>query len=252
MDRNLFVDHLDALLDVQRFEDYGPNGLQVEGRSKIARVALGVTACQALLDAAVGWKADALIVHHGLFWRSSATFRVERSLRRRLSTLLAAEMSLLAYHLPLDAHPDLGNNAGLARRLGGIEIEPAFGAGGQTIGIRARFESPRDAGVVFASIAGMLGRDPLVIDGGPPSVSTFGVVTGAAPRSVEEAARLDLDLFITGEASESVTHLAREEGIHFVAAGHHATERFGVQALGEFIAKEYGLTTRYFEIPNPV
>jgi dinuclear metal center YbgI/SA1388 family protein len=252
MKRSDLVALLDQLLVPGEVRDYGPNGLQFEGRDEVRRVALGVTACQALLDKAAGWDADAVLVHHGLFWGSSAGTRIVRSLRARLARLFEADMSLLAYHLPLDRHLEVGNNAVLARRLGAELVEAAFEMDGATIGVVARLPEPVALDEMTRRIARETGRDPLVAAGGPGRVESFGVVTGRAPDLVGQAALAGLDLFLTGEPSEPAVHLAREEGIHFVAAGHHATERFGVQALGAWLEEEAGLETRFFEIPNPV
>ncbi|MDQ7006642.1 MAG: Nif3-like dinuclear metal center hexameric protein [Acidobacteriota bacterium] len=250
--RNEVVDYLETYLEPGAVQDYCPNGLQVEGRESIQRLAVGVTACQALIEAAAAWRADALLVHHGIFWNSARGVRVERSLRRRLEGLLRAEINLLAYHLPLDRHPEVGNNAVLARRLGAVDVEPAFPSGGVPVGLACRLAQNVDAAEFFGRIARATGRDPLVVDGGPARLRSFGVVTGADPRSAETAARMGLDLFLTGESSEAMVHLAREEGLHFVAAGHHATERFGVQALGEHLARRFGLEQRFIEIGSPV
>ena len=250
--RSEFGAGLDAFLDPDRMRDYCPNGLQVEGREEIGRVAFGVTASLALLERAAAWGADAVVVHHGLFWRGQGEVRVERSLRARLKALLDREMNLFGYHLPLDRHPEVGNNAVLARLLGAAKTTPAFEWEGTSIGLAAAYERPRPFGEFVAAVAAATRRDPLVEGAGPAEIRTFGVVTGGAARSVEEAARRGLDAFVTGEPSEAAVHLAREEGIHFVAAGHHATERFGVAALAEWVRTHYALETTIIEINNPV
>lgn len=247
----LFVAALDTYLEADQGRDYCPNGLQVEGRAEVQRVALGVSASAAFLERAAEWEADAAVVHHGLFWQEPREVRLVRALGRRVSLLVRAQMSLLAYHLPLDRHLEVGNNAVLARRLGAGAIDPAFPIDGLPVGVVARLPEPVALGALAMRIAQAVGRDPLVIAGGPAEIQRIGIVTGGAPRILDEAIRLGLDLFLTGESTEHVVHLAREEGIHFVAAGHHATERFGVQALGEYIGKVLGLETRYFEIGNP-
>ncbi len=252
VERAELLPYLDAFLAVREVRDYCPNGLQVEGRPGIARVALGVTASLALLERAAAWGADTVLVHHGLFWKGGGELRVERALRARLALLLAREMNLLAYHLPLDRHPEVGNNAVLARRLGAVHTEPAFEADGVPIGLVARLAAPVDAGAFFHALAAVTARDPLVAGSGPATIARFGVVTGGGPRYVEEAARRGLDAFVTGEPSEPAVHLAREERIHLAAAGHHATERFGVQALGEHLAQRFGVETNFIEISNPV
>jgi dinuclear metal center YbgI/SA1388 family protein len=246
------LDYLDAFLDVAAVRDYGPNGLQVEGRPEVRKLALGVSAARDVLQQAAGWGADAALVHHGIFWRGAGEIRVERALRARLKLLLDADMSLLAYHLPLDRHPLVGNNAVLARRLGAEVIGTAFEHEGVPIGVIAECAAPMTLGGIAARIEAALRRAPLVIEAGERPVRRFGIVSGGAPKYLEEAARRGLDLFLTGEPSEAAVHLAREEGIHFVAAGHHATERFGVQALGEHLAERFGVEVRYFEVDNPV
>lgn len=250
--RDELTSFLDGFLASPTFRDYGPNGLQVEGRAEVRKVALGVSASLALLERAAAWGADAVIVHHGLFWRGPGELCIERSLRARLKVLLDRDVNLLGYHLPLDAHPEVGNNAVLARRLGADRIEPAFEYEGQRIGVVARFDAPRAAGELFLDLARAVGRDPLVVPAGPAEVRSVGIVSGGAPRLLEDAVRARLDAFVTGEAAEHVVHLAREEHIHFVAAGHHATERFGVQALRDLLEERFGLECRYIEIGNPV
>jgi dinuclear metal center YbgI/SA1388 family protein len=212
-----------------------------------------VTACQELLERAAEWDADTVLVHHGIFWKGGDGVRVRRSLKARLGLLLGRDMNLLAYHLPLDGHERFGNNAVLARKLGAVETEPAFELGGRAVGLSCRLAEAQPLAAFVARMTEILeGREPLVVGSGPQQVQRFGIVTGRSPKSVEEAVERRLDLFVTGEPAEEVVHLAREEGIHFVAAGHHATERFGVRALAEHIESTYGVETRFFEVPNPV
>lgn len=246
------ADHLDALLDPEGLRDYGPNGLQVEGTRDVRRVAVGVTACLAFLDAAAAWDADAMVVHHGLFWGGAGHTRLVGSLRSRVARVIEDDTSLFAYHLPLDRHPTLGNNAVLARELGAVGLTPAFELDGQAIGMRGQLPKPQPVGDVVARIAAVTQREPLVVAGGPEEVRTVGIVTGGGARLAETAPGLGIDLFVTGEASEQIVHFAREEGIHFVAAGHHATERFGVREVGRYLETELRLESRFFEIPNPV
>ena len=252
MRRDELVAWLDRFLAVDEVRDWGPNGLQVEGRAKVTRVVTGVTACLELLERAAGLGADAVIVHHGLFWKGAGEMRVERSLRRRLALLLREEINLLAYHLPLDRHPEVGNNAVLARKLALEVVEPAFPLDGVPVGVVARPPRPLPVDEMLRRVAAATGRDPLHVPGGPAEIRAVGIVTGDAPGSVAEAARMGLDLFLTGEPSEPAVHLAREEGIHLLAAGHHATERFGIRALGERLAREHGLEVRFVDVPNPV
>ncbi len=245
------VAHLDRTLEPWRFSDYCPNGLQVEGRAQVRRLATGVTASQALLDEAIAWGADAILVHHGYFWRGEPEPVVGMK-RRRLGTLLANDVSLLAYHLPLDAHPELGNNARLGHLLGiGVSAplspeDPApignIGSLGQAVTARA----------LCASLEELTGRTPLHIGDPADSVSRIAWCTGAAQSYIEAAVAAGADVFVTGEASEQTVHVAREEGIHFIAAGHHATERYGVQALGDYLAENLGLQHRFIDIDNPV
>ena len=242
--------YIDDLLDVAAFSDYAPNGLQVAGHTQVRKLVSGVTACQALLDAAVRSKADAVLVHHGYFWKSEDP-RVVGMKYRRLKTLLDHGISLLAYHLPLDAHPSLGNNAGLAAALG-IAVEGRFGAGpGEGLAMHGSIE-PISPQAVSEKLALVLARAPLHIDGGGRSIQRVGWCTGSAHGYLEEASRLGLDAYISGEISEPTVHIARELGVHYFAAGHHATERFGVQALGAHLADKFDISHKFIDIENPV
>ncbi len=241
------VSNLDQLLLVDRFRDYAPNGLQVEGRSQVTRLATGVTACQALLEAAAAWSADAILVHHGYFWRNEDPC-IRGMKRRRLATLLSHDMSLLAYHLPLDAHATLGNNSQLAAQLG-LQSEGRWGD--QDIAMVGSLAEPMAAADFAEHIAAVLGRQPLHIQAGPAVVRYVAWSSGGAQGGIEAAAALGVDAYVSGEISEPTTHVARECGLHYFAAGHHATERFGVQAIGEYLASTYGLAHRFFDIDNP-
>lgn len=241
---------LDRCLEPERFQDYCPNGLQVEGRQQVARLATGVTASQRLLDEAVAWEADAILVHHGYFWKGEEPSIVGMK-RRRLATLLGNDVSLLAYHLPLDAHATLGNNARLGQLMGLTEFEP-LQPEGDAVGNIADLETPLAAGELVERLASITGRKPLHISGGDTPVRRVAWCTGAAQGYIEAAVAAGADVFITGEASEPTVHVAREEGIHFIAAGHHATERYGVQALGEHLAETFSLVHRFIDIDNPV
>jgi len=245
------VSYTDTLLNSAAFQDYCPNGLQVEGRREVRRLMSGVTACQALVDAAVAAGADAVLVHHGYFWKDEDP-RVTGMKRRRLAALLAVDVSLIAYHLPLDAHPELGNNAQLARALG-LPVEGWFGGGrGPDLACHGRLPAARGVADLAADIGNALGREPQFIAGGDHPVLRVGWCTGAAQSYITAAAALGLDAFISGEISEQTVHVARECGIHFYAAGHHATERFGVRALGEHLAACFGLEHTFVDIANPV
>lgn len=245
------VAYLDRLLDADRGSDVCPNGLQVEGRSPVSRVVTGVSACHELFTAARERRADAVLVHHGIFWRGDP--RVLRGVQyRRVAELVRGELSLLAYHLPLDRHPELGNNALAARALGLEELAPFGDLGGEEWGYRGRFAEPVPMAEVTGRCRRLYGGEPLVFAHGPDPVRTAGIVSGGAQRGLTQAIDAGLDLFVTGEVSEWVMNLAREAGIHFVAAGHYATERLGVRALGEHLAERFGIAVEFVDIPNPV
>lgn len=242
------VAYSDELLDVGRFEDYCPNGLQVEGRESVRRLVAGVTASQALVDAAAATGADVLLVHHGYFWKGESA-AIAGSKRRRIKALLDAGMSLLAYHLPLDAHPEYGNNAQLALRLGAA-VEGRFGP--SLLGMYGSLDTALDAAEFGARIATALRREPLHIAGDERPIRTVAWCTGAAQGLIEAAAALGVDAYVSGEISEQTVHAAREMGIHFYAAGHHATERYGAQALGRHLAQHFGLAFDFIDVDNPV
>ncbi|MDX1594961.1 MAG: Nif3-like dinuclear metal center hexameric protein [Gammaproteobacteria bacterium] len=241
--------YLDRELAVDRFRDYCPNGLQVAGDRPVRRLLAGVTASRALIEQAIARDADTLLVHHGYFWKGEDP-RVVGIKRDRLALLLGHGLSLLAYHLPLDAHPRWGNNVGLAEALGWA-VEGGF-AGDPPIALRGRVPEPVSAEALADRIESVLGRRPLLIPGGGHLVGTLGWCTGAAQDGIEEAAALGLDAFISGEISERTVHFAREAGIHYFAAGHHATETFGVKALAAHLAERFGLDWSYAELDNPV
>lgn len=240
--------HLDALLAVSSYKDYCPNGLQVEGRSEVHRVLCGVTASQMLLDEAAAGRFDAIVVHHGYFWRGEDG-RITGIRRRRLATLLAHDISLFAYHLPLDAHPELGNNAQLAR-LAGWSGEGRFGD--QDLGWIGRPAQITNAGEIARMLAQRLQREPLLVGEASRAVRRIGWCTGGAQGYFEQAIAAGADLYVSGEISEQTVHLARESGVPFIAAGHHATERYGPQALARYLSDELGLSARFIDIGNPV
>lgn len=248
MKRDELVGYLDQLLECGRFRDYCPNGLQVEGRPEILCIVAGVTASQALLDEAVARGADAVLVHHGYFWRGEDG-RVTGIRRRRLATLLAADLNLLAYHLPLDAHPAFGNNAQLARRAGWLP-EGRFGE--QDLGWVGRPAEPCSAGEMAARLRAAVAREPMLIGDAGRRVGRVAWCTGAAQGFFESAIALGADLFVSGEISEPTVHLARESGVPYLACGHHASERYGVQALGEHLQDAFGIECSFIEIENPV
>jgi len=243
------ITYLDDMLEIDRFADYCPNGLQVEGRPVVRKLVSGVTASLALLEAASARNADAVLVHHGYFWRGEDA-RVVGMKRQRLQQLLNNQMSLLAYHLPLDAHPVYGNNAQLAERFGFI-VEGPFG-GDPAIGLYGRLAQPLSGADLSQLIAEVLQRTPMHIDGAAGMIHSIAWCSGAAQGYIEQALKLGVDAYLSGEISEQTVHVAREAGIHYFAAGHHATERYGVQALGEHVAAHFGLEHEYIEIPNPV
>ena len=248
MQRTELDAYLAQYLEVAKFRDYSPNGLQVEGRMSVERLITGVTASVALLEAAIEARADAVLVHHGYFWRGEdATIVGTR--RRRIGLLLAHDMNLFAFHLPLDAHAEVGNNAQLGRVLG-FQVSGRFGE--QELGMYGEL----DDGVTLASVARRieerLGRSPLVIGEASRPVRRVAWCTGAAQGYLEEAVRVGADLYVTGEVSEQTVHLSRETGVAFVAAGHHATERYGARALGEHLAQRFDIEHRFIDIDNPV
>ncbi len=248
MRREELVDYLDQLLDCGRFRDYCPNGLQVEGRSDVRRIVTGVTASQALLDAAVACGADAILVHHGYFWRGEDG-RITGIRKNRLATLLGAGINLFAYHLPLDAHPELGNNAQLACRLG-WQAEGRFGD--QDVAWLGCPTVPLSAAELRDRMAEVLGREPLLIGDSGRQVRRIAWCSGGAQGFFEQAIALGVDAYVSGEVSEQTTHLARESGVAYLACGHHASERYGVQALGAHLAEKFGLDCRFIDIDNPV
>lgn len=248
MQRDELARYLDQLLDVSRVRDYCPNGLQVEGRAEIRKIISGVTASLALVEAAQEAGADAILVHHGYFWRGEDP-RLVGTRKRRIETLLRADINLYAYHLPLDLHPELGNNAQLAKRLGLIEEGRT---GEQNLVCYGALATPSTLGAFTHHLQNALGRAPLVIGDAQRSVQRAAWCTGGAQSYFDTALTLGVDVYITGEISEQHVHLARESGIAFIAAGHHATERYGVQALAHHIAERFGLEHRYIDIDNPV
>ena len=245
------VQYLDQLLQPGQFRDYCPNGLQVEGRARISKLVTGVTASQRLLDQAIAWGADAILVHHGYFWKGER-HEVVGIKRRSLATLLGNEVSLLAYHLPLDAHPEVGNNARLGRLLGMDRHEPLQPEDPGGVGNIGTLPEALAAGTLVEQLEQITGRSALHIGDAEALVRRIAWCTGAAQGYIEAAVAAGADLFVTGEVSEQTVHIAREEGIHFVAAGHHATERYGVQALGEHLAETFSLQHRFIDIDNPV
>ncbi len=246
------IAHLDALLDPGRFRDYCPNGLQIPGKANVARVATGVTASAELFEQAIAADADLLVVHHGLFWGSKPA-SIDVPMKRKLKLLFDADMALAAYHLPLDAHEELGNNALIAQALGAESHEPFAPHEGEPIGRLARFAGEGIAAqTLFAKVAELTERDPLVFDAGPDRVRSLGIVSGGGASHLPDAVAAKADAFLTGEPAERVMGEARETATHFIAAGHYATETFGVRRLGEELAARFGLEHTFIDIANPV
>lgn len=237
----------DDLLQPARFKDYGPNGLQVEGRGPIRKLVSGVTASQALIDAAIQAGADAILVHHGLFWRGQDG-RVTGWMKQRLATLLAHDVNLYAYHLPLDAHPELGNNAQLGQRLG-LRAERHFAD--QDLGSIGALDQPVTAAQLAARVEAALGRPATLVGPIDAPVRDVAWCTGGAQGFFEAAIAAGAQAYITGEISEPQAHYAREMGVAFIAAGHHATERYGAEALGRHVAAQLGLDHVFIDIDNP-
>ena len=242
--------YLNTLLNVSKFRDYAPNGLQVEGRAEVRRIVTGVTASQALLDAALEYEADAVLVHHGYFWKGEAPV-IRGMKKQRLATLLKHDMSLLGYHLPLDAHPLLGNNAQLATLLGiqteGVMDEREL----QGVGNVGALAEPLSLAAFGQQVATALVREPLLIAGGEHPVQRIAWCSGGAQGYIQQAFELGADTYLSGEISEHTVHFARENSIHYIAAGHHATERYGVKALGNHLAEQFGLKCHFVDINNP-
>jgi dinuclear metal center YbgI/SA1388 family protein len=243
---------LDELLSPSEFRDLGPNGLQVPGAAEVTRVVTAVSAQRELSERAVELGAQLVLVHHGLFWDFHPT-GLTPMLAERLRPLFKHDINLAAYHLPLDAHPEVGNNALLARALGCVDLQPFGRYKGTTIGFRGRFGGD---GLTVAQlherVQAATGREPSILGGGPDRIRSIGLVTGSAADRLAEAAEAGLDAFLTGEPREHVVSEARELGVHFVAAGHYATETFGVRALGDLIAERFGVEHIWLDIPNPV
>ncbi len=252
MDLLQLVAELDELLEVEGTSDYCPNGLQVEGSPEVQRIVTAVSASHALFRRAIDFGADAVIVHHGILWNGSEAPRIVGSFRERIRLLIENRVSLIAYHLPLDRHMELGNAAQLARRLGLEEME-AFGIhSGMPTGVCGVFPEPVEKEEFFAAVAEACDRDPQVFQGGGDTVSSVGIVTGGAQREFHQAVAAGLDAYVTGEATEWVMHQAAEDGVHYIAAGHYATETFGIQALGRWITDQHGIEVEFVDLPNPI
>jgi dinuclear metal center YbgI/SA1388 family protein len=238
---------LDTLLESAKFGDYSPNGLQVEGRAEVQRVVVGVTACQELIDEAVRRGADTLITHHGFFWKGESP-RVVGHRRRRLAALLGYDLNLFAYHLPLDAHPELGNNAQWAATMGWRTLG-RFGP--QDIGCWGEPACPCRLSELTEALSSRLERTPLVIGDETRIIRRVAWCSGGAQGYIEDALALGVDAYLSGEISEQTPHVARENDLAYLACGHHATERFGPRALAEYLQRETGLDCVFVDCPNP-
>ncbi len=245
------VAEADRLLSPDEFRDYAPNGLQVEGVRSISKIVTGVSACMPLFEAAVEKGAQAVLVHHGMFWQSDPR-PVTGGLKRRLAYLLKRDLSLIGYHLPLDRHATLGNNALLADTLELTNRTPFGSYNGMPIGVMGTLAHPTSVASFMERVKERINPHARIHPFGPTNVASVALVSGGAPELVREAVAKRADLYLTGEESEWVYHLSREEGIHYVAAGHHATETFGVRALGEELAKTFGIEVEFVDIPNPI
>ncbi|MGA0570169.1 Nif3-like dinuclear metal center hexameric protein [Variovorax sp. VNK109] len=249
-DRSVLLQAFDTLLEPGRFRDYGPNGLQVEGKAAIGKIVSGVTASRALIEAAIAVDADAIFVHHGLFWRGHDG-RVTGWMKQRLALLLAHDINLFAYHLPLDAHPVLGNNAQLGAKLG---LKPQGTFGEQNLGVIGEAADGRafaDANELSAHVGQVLGRAVTCVDSGSGPIRRIAWCTGGAQGYFESAIAAGAQAFVTGEISEPQAHYARECGVSFLACGHHATERYGAPAVAAHVAGELGIAHEFIDIDNP-
>ncbi len=245
------VSFCDDYLQSARIKDYCPNGLQVEGGASVRRIVGGVTASQALIDAAIARKADLVLVHHGYFWKGESA-SITGIKQKRIKALLAHDVSLLAYHLPLDVHAEVGNNVQLADKLDLIEEGPMVPGDPSSVGLRGRLAKPMSAGAFAELIKERLQRDCLHIGHDEETIETIAWCTGAAQGMISQAVDLGVDAYLSGEISEPTFHIARETGVHYFSAGHHATERYGVQALGAKLSQQFDIDFEFVDIDNPV
>jgi dinuclear metal center YbgI/SA1388 family protein len=246
------IDELNHLLQPARFHDYCPNGLQVPGRAEVTKLATGVSASAELFERAIAEHADLLVVHHGLFWGPTPT-PIDARMKHRLKLLFDADMSLAAYHLPLDAHPQVGNNALIGRALGADTLESFALHDGEPIGFIACFaDEGIEASTLFARVAELTARTPLIFDAGPERIHSVAIVSGASNDYLADAVAAGADAFLTGEPAERVMTQAQESAIHFIAAGHYATETFGVKRLGEHLGERFDVEHVFIDVPNPI
>jgi len=248
IEREELEKYLNQLLNVGEFDDLGPNGLQVEGKSQINKIITGVSGCVDLFEKAIQKNADAIIVHHGIVWEfENPVFK--GGYKKRVKLLLENDINLFGFHLPLDAHGEFGNNAVLADILGLKERQPFGSFNGTKVGFKGHIGQSADQ--VFQTIKEEINSEAVIFASGPETIEQAGIISGGAEKSIKEAVAEGLDLFLTGEVSEHIMHYAREEGIHFVSAGHHATECYGARALGEHVADKFELDVEFINIPNP-
>jgi dinuclear metal center YbgI/SA1388 family protein len=245
------VQDLNTLLRPSDYRDYCPNGLQVEGKPEITKLVSGVTASQAFIEAAIAENADAVIVHHGYFWQGENS-EITGIKKQRIKALLENDISLLAYHLPLDAHPEYGNNAQLGSLLDFKITDELFPNFKSKVGVRGELIKPCTPVELMQRLQTKLNREPMHVPGKAEVINTIAWCTGSAQHFIERAHDIGVDAYLSGEISEQTVHFAREAGIHFFAAGHHATERYGVQAVGEYLAKKYSIEHMFVDIDNPV
>lgn len=250
IERQELINYLDRLLQPDQFNDYAPNGLQVEGTDNIHKVVTGVTASQALIDRAIECEADVLLVHHGYFWRNEASPLVGIK-KRRIKALMDHDINLIGYHLPLDCHPELGNNAQLGKLMGWLPDDHMQASGVSGLGLYATLPALSSGVEVQCHLSQVLGREALHIDIPGKLIKRIGWCTGGAQGMIEQAVALGLDAYVSGEISESTVHIARENSVHYFAAGHHATERYGAKALALHLQQELGLDCEFVDIPNP-
>lgn len=251
MQLSKLLQELDSLLAPHKVKDFSPNGLQVEGKDTVSKIITGVTASQALIDAAIEKNADAILVHHGYFWKGEA-YPITGMKKRRIGALIKNDISLIGYHLPIDVHPTLGNNAKLAELLD-IEYEAGLDPYSEpSIAVKGRLKTPLSAEEFADKIERVLNRKPLVESVRGKNIETIAWCTGGGQVYIDLAASQGIDAFLTGEASEQTIHSAREQNIDFFAAGHHATERYGVKAVGEYLAEKFDLDVEFIDIDNPV
>lgn len=242
---------LNSLLKPEQFKDYCPNGLQVEGSQTVSKLITGVTASQALIDAGIAVGADTILVHHGYFWQGEDQ-NIRGSKRKRIKSLLDNEINLFAYHLPLDVHAELGNNVQLAKRLGLVIEGDLKKQNNYPLVLSGRLSVPMTGREFESLINQKLNRQPMTIAGEAESISTIAWCTGAAQNYIDVAIEAGVDAYLTGEVSEQTFHAAKESGLHFFSAGHHATERYGVQAVGEYLAGKFGVEHQFIDVDNPV